>query len=155
MQADDRWVQRLQACIVDPKLFRLVAAQIVDDSIGFDDQRLQRFAAGLRFEIERNAVLAGIPALEIFAVRGAEQPRPGIARGIAPARGVFDLDDFSPEVSEKGGSVRTRTILFDRKDAQTFERLCATLFLLIHCFAMMMRCISLVPWPMHVRGASR
>ena len=41
MQADDRRVQRLQARIVDPELIRLVAAQIVDDGIGFCDQRLE------------------------------------------------------------------------------------------------------------------
>src|ERR1700691_68300 len=155
MQADDRRVQRLQAGIVDPELFRLVAAQIVYDGIGLGDQRLQRFPARLRFEIERNTMLAGIPALEILAVRGSEQPGPGIAGRVTPARGVFDLDDISTEVGEKGRSVRTGAKLFDRKDTQTLERLHATLFLLIHCFAMIMRCISLVPSPMQVRGAWR
>jgi len=65
------------------------------------------------------------------------------------------LMTLGAEVGEQHGAVRCRPELFDRDDAHALKWLHAAGFLLMYCFEMMMRCISLVPSPMQVSGASR
>ena len=81
--------------------------------------------------------------------------RSGLARGIAIDRGILDLDDLGAEIGEQHGAVRRRAELLDGNDANALKWLHAAGFLLMNCFEMMMRCISLVPSPMQVNGASR
>src|SRR5262249_50703868 len=99
--------------------------------------------------------LVGVHALEIFAVALAQEARAHMARGIAAGRGVLDLDDLGTEVGQKHRAVGTGAELLNSDDAYAFERFHGIGFRLIHCRAMMMRCISLVPSPMHMSGASR
>ena len=68
---------------------------------------------------------------------------------------VLDLDHLGAEVGDEHRGVGPRAKLLDGEEAHPFQRFHATGFRLIHCLAMMMRCISLVPSPMHMRGASR
>ena len=89
------------------------------------------------------------------AVVLAEEVRADVARGVAPGLGVLDLDHLGAEIGQEHRAVGPRAELLDRDNANAFQRLHATGFLLIHCLAMMMRCISLVPSPMQVSGASR
>ena len=85
VQADDRGLEVPQARIVDAELGRLRAAQVVDHAVGGLHQRLELRAAVRRLEVERHALLAEVPGLEIFAVVLAQPVRPDLARRIAVA----------------------------------------------------------------------
>src|SRR5438128_1200174 len=145
----------LQARIIDAELCRLRAAQIVDDTVDGPDQRLELFAPIRGLDVQRHALLAEVPGLEIFAVGIAQLVRPDMARRIAIRR--LDLDDFGTQLGQEHGAVRTGAELLEREDTDALQRLGvhATAFRLTHWRAMMSRCISLVPSPMQVRGASR
>ena len=155
MQADHAWVDRFQAGIIEPELFRLVAAQIVDDGVGGSRQpakgRLPRF----RLQVERDAFLVGAPALEILAVIIAQQVGANAPARIAAGSGVLDLDDVGAKIGQEHGSVRRGAELLQRQHPQALQRLHCTGFRLMSCLAMMILCISLVPSPMHMSGASR
>ena len=74
----------------------------------------------------------------------------------SPSMAAFSiLMTLGAEVGEQHGAVRCGAELLDRYDAHALEWLHTSGFLLMNCFAMMMRCISLVPSPMQVSGASR
>src|SRR5690606_5911898 len=150
----------------------LVAAQVVQHDVRFTRQCFKGLAAFVGLDVQNDALLIGVPALEILAVVRAEHERPGLAGRVAAGCGVFYLDDLRTQVREKHGAVGARAELFYRDDAYALQRKmgraryvtalwlagtrghCAG-FLLIHCLEMMMRCISLVPSPMQVSGASR
>ena len=160
VQADDRGLQVLQARIVDGELGGLRAAQVVDHAVGALHQRLELAAALGRLDVERHALLAEVPGLEVLAVVRAELVRPDVARGIAVGR--LDLDHLGAELGQEHRAVGAGAELLQRQDANARERLRrrswaahSSACRLIHCRAMMMRCISLVPSPMQVSGASR
>ncbi len=155
MQADDRRLQMLQAGIVDAELGGLRAAHVVHDAVRAPHQRLEPSAALGALQVERHALLAEVPCLEILAVVLAQLIRSDLARGIAFRR--LDLDHFGAELGQEHRAVGAGAELLQCQDANTFERFGAhtTAFRLTHCRAMMMRCISLVPSPMQVSGASR
>jgi hypothetical protein len=145
----------LQARIVDGELGGLRPAQVVDHAVGAFDQRLELAAALGRLDVERHALLAEVPGLEVFAVVGSELVRADLARRIALGR--LDLDHLGAELGQEHGAVRAGTELLQRQDSNSLEGFCAhsSACRLIHWRAMMMRCISLVPSPMQVSGASR
>ena len=93
--------------------------------------------------------------LEVLAVVLAEEVRADAARGVAAGGGVLDLDDLGAEVGQEQRAVGPGAELLHGQDAHAFQWLHEAGFRLIHCLAMMMRCISLVPSPMHISGASR
>ena len=70
---------------------------------------------------------------------------------------MSDLDDLRAQLGQKHGAVRSGAKLLQRQHPHAVKRFGnhVMLFRLIHCRAMMMRCISLVPSPMQVSGASR
>ena len=72
-----------------------------------------------------------------------------------PVVRVLDLDHLGAEVGEQHRAVGPGAELLEGEHADAVERLHALLLRLIHCLAMIMRCISLVPSPMQVSGASR
>ena len=81
--------------------------------------------------------------------------RPHVAGDVAPCFSVLDFDQICSQVGQKTSTIGSGTILFDGDDPQTLERKAHTGFLSTNCRAMIMRCISLVPSPMHINGASR
>ena len=71
---------------------------------------------------------------------------------------VLDLDDFSAQLGKEHRAIRTGAILFRRKDAKARKGesvLGHAGFRLTHCFEIIIRCISFVPSPMHIRIESR
>ena len=154
MQADDGGVQGGKRGIVQPQRLRLITAQVVHHGIRCRDQPGPRGTPLIGLQIQRDALLVPGPCLEIEAVIVA-QHRAHAAAGIAPGRAVFDLDDLRPQIRKVHGPVGRRAELFQRQDAQPLQRLHQTGFRLMCCLAMIMRCISLVPSPMHNSGASR
>ncbi len=78
-----------------------------------------------------------------------------MARGVAAGRGILDLDHLGAEVGEQHRGIGTGAELLEGEDANSLERLHAPSLRFIHCRAMIRRCISLVPSPMQVSGASR
>ena len=70
----------------------------------------------------------------------------------------FDLDDVGPQLGEEHRAIGASAILFGADDAKTGEReraICHAGFRFTHCFEMIIRCISLVPSPMHISMESR
>ena len=155
VQADDLRIDVLQARVVEPELLRLVAAQIVHHGVGAFHELLEAGAALRGLDVERDALLVHVPGLEILAVAVRQHVRADVARGIAAGFGVLDLDHLGAEVGEQHRGIGTGAELLEGEDANAFERLHALLLRLIHCLAMIRRCISLVPSPMQVSGASR
>ena len=155
MQADHGRIDRREARIVQPQSRRQAAAQIVDDGIGLPDKRLQVAFAFVGLDVEGQAALAEVPGLEIFAVAGPEHMRPDAPGRIPAGFGVLDLEDLGAELGEQHGAVGRRAILLDGDDAQIGQGFHQTGFRLMSCLAMIRRCISLVPSPMQVSGASR
>src|SRR6185436_5236525 len=119
-------------------------------------QRLELRAPGRRLEIERHALLAEIPGLEILAVVLAQTIRTDLARRIAVRR--LDLDHLGTKLGHEHRAVWPGAKLFQRQDPDAREWLGvahADAFRRVHWRAMIRRCISLVPSPMQVSGASR
>src|SRR6201996_5803578 len=155
MDADELRIGGRQRLVVEAHLGRQIAAQVVDQRIRRRDQFRQRGLALGRAQVDRDALLVDVEGLVIFAVVLAEEIRPGLARGIAVDRGILDLDNLGAEIGEQHRAVRRGTELLDGYDAHALERLHVAGFLLMNVLEMMMRCISLVPSPMQVSGASR
>ena len=77
-------------------------------------------------------------------------------RAASPPVAAFSiLITSAPRSASSIERVGTGAELLEGEDAHAFERLHAPALRLIHCFAMIRRCISLVPSPMQVSGASR
>ena len=74
---------------------------------------------------------------------------------VAAGRGMLDLDDVGAQCSEQHGAVGCRTVLLDGDHPHARERFHHEALRFSHCRAMIRRCISLVPSPMQVSGASR
>src|SRR5262249_9150158 len=108
-----------------------------------------------RLDIERHALLAEVPGLEVLAVGRPQTMRADVARRIALRR--LDLDHLRAQLGQEHRAVRPGAELLQGEDPYALQRFSGhtMTFRLIHCRAMMMRCISLVPSPMQVSGASR
>src|SRR4030095_12128160 len=120
----------------------------VDHAVRTSHQILELAAALGRLDVERHALLAEVPGLEVLAVIGPELVRPDLARGITLGR--LDLDHLCAEFGQEHGTVGPGAELLQREHANARERLGthSSACRLIHWRAMMMRCISLVPSPM-------
>ncbi len=160
MQADDRGLEVLQAGVVDAEPGGLRAAQVVDHAVGGPDQSFELPAALGRLEVEGHALLCRDSRPGNIRCRPCPACKADLARGIALGR--FDLDHLGAQLGQEHGAVGPGAELFQGQDADALEgpsrgRLSAhsSACRLIHCLAMMMRCISLVPSPMQVSGASR
>ncbi len=141
--------------MIEPEFFRLVAAQIVHHRVGSLDQLLEARAPLRRLDVERHALLVHVPGLEILAVAVCQHVRADMARSVAAGRGIFDLDHLGAEISQQHRAVRAGAELLEGEDAHSLQRFHAPAFRFSHCRAMIRRCISLVPSPMQVSGASR
>ena len=106
-------------------------------------------------QIERHTLFVQIEDLEILAVIVAKKIWPGLARRITAGSRVFDFDDLCAKIGQQHRSIRSSAELFDRDNPQSAERLHAAGFRFMYCLEIMIRCISFVPSPMQVKGASR
>src|ERR1041384_4303665 len=141
--------------MIEPEFFRLVAAQIVHHRVGRLDQLLEAGASLCRLHLERHALLVHVPGLEVLAVAICQHVWADMARSVAAGRGVLDLDHLRAEICKQHRRVGTGAELLEGEDPNSLQRFHAPALRFSHCLAMIRRCISLVPSPMHVSGASR
>jgi hypothetical protein len=162
MDAHDRGIDGRQGRVGEAELFRLVAAGVVGDRIGPGDQPVQDALAARRLEIEGDRALVEVEGLVEEAVVLSEEIGPGGARAVAAAPpvpvGRLELDHLGAELGQHHRAIGPRAILLEAEDPDAGKRqgLAAHAgFRFTHCLATIMRCISLVPSPMHMRSASR
>ena len=115
------------------------------------EQFLSRFLA----QIERDGTLVAVERLEEMAVVGSKIMRPDPTADIATLARVLDLDDLRAHVGELHGTERPGAVLLHGQNAYAGQRQHHTGFRAINCWAMMIRCNSLVPSPITSSGASR
>src|SRR5262249_3736841 len=96
-------------------------AQIVDHAVGALDQLLELAPAFRRLDVERHALLAEVPGLEIFTIARPELVRPDLATGIAS--GGLDLDHLPTEPGQDHGAVGPGTELLQGQDADALQGL--------------------------------
>ena len=171
VRADDAWIGVTQRVVGETELVRLVAAQIVEHGVrGRDQPQEGRASCGL-LEVEADAALVEVEGLEEMRIVLAQEKRSHATRGIAALGAVLDLDDLGAEVREVHRAEGSRAERLEGEHPQPGERqggrgrpgvACSRALLRHHTGfrsmswrAMMMRCISLVPSPMHISGASR
>ena len=162
MRADDRWIGCLQRFIGQTQLGRDIATQIVRHRMTAGDQLAQDGLPLGTAQIEGQGSFVQVEALEIQAFLLAQPVRPNPARRVTPTLAVFvgrlDLDDIGTELGKKHRPIGPSPILFGADDAKAGEReraSCHAGFRFTHCFEMIIRCISLVPSPMHISMESR
>jgi hypothetical protein len=157
VRAEDARVRRPERGVVEAELLRLVAAQVVHDHVGGAHEAAKGGLALGALEVQRDALLVEVEGLEEVAVVGPEEVRSHAARGVAALFAALDLDDLGAEVGEVHRAERAGAEVLEGEYAEAQERQGGTHtgFLSTSWRAMMMRCISLVPSPMHMSGASR
>src|SRR6185437_13022023 len=155
MRADDARVRLPERGISEAQALRLVAAQIVEDAVGFFCQRMEDLARGFLLEVERQAALVAVEALKEVTVVLTQEERPDAARHVAALGGVLDLDDLGAQIGELHRAIGSGAVLLDGDDAHAPKRRHQMRFRSTSWRAMMMRCISLVPSPITSKGASR
>ena len=106
-------------------------------------------------QIERDTLFVQVEDLKILAVIVAKKIWSGLAGRIAARSSVLDFNDFRTKIGQQHRSIGPCAELFDRDDPQSAEGLHVAGFRFMNCLEMMIRCISLVPSPMQVKGASR
>ena len=107
-------------------------------------------------QVQHHALLVHIERLEEVAVVWPKKIRAHAAGGIATGIATFNLDDFSTEVREVQRTKRTGAEVLEGEDAIALQRLAIhSGFRAASWRAIMMRCISFVPSPIHMSGASR
>ena len=139
------------------QLFRHVAAHVAGERIGRADQIVQDGPRLRLGQVQRQAFLVAVEAVEELAVAGREEVRADGAGHVAAVARVFDLDDLGALVGQEHGAERPGPVLLHRKHADSLERQHGgyTGFRAMSCFAMIRRCNSLVPSPIASNGASR
>src|SRR5262245_59357541 len=154
VDADNRGLVLSEACVVEAHFRGQVAAKVVHEGIGSHCQLQKRRSAVLRPQVERDTLLVQIEDLKILTVIVTEKIRAGFAGRVAAYSCVLDFDDFCAEIGQQHRSIRSRAELFDRDNPHSAEGI-HTGFRLMNCLEIMIRCISFVPSPIQVRGASR
>ena len=159
MRTDDARVRVLQGVVRQAELVGLVAAQVVQHGIRFRHESPERFLARGGFQVQRDAALVEVERLEEVTVVLTQEIRTHAARGIATLLAILDLDDIGAEIGQIHRAEGARAERLERQDADTLQRQVGRVhqigFRSISWRAMIMRCISFVPSPMHISGASR
>jgi hypothetical protein len=123
MGADDPRVGRCQGGIGQAELLRQIAAQIVEHRIGPRRQRMQHTPRRGFLQIERDALLVAVEAVEELAVVRplpiAKKERPDPPRHVAAIGRVLDLDHLGAEIGQLHRAVRPSPILLDRDNPET------------------------------------
>ena len=99
-----------------------------------------------------------LPRLKVWwnqAVAVAEVVGPDRAGDVAAAGRMLDLDHVGAEVGQELRAIGPRAVVLDGQDPHAPEQFHQTGLRSISWRAITIRCISLVPSPMHIRGASR
>src|SRR5699024_1502846 len=141
--------------VVQAELFGDIAAGIVEDGISVSHQTTQDFLAFSLFQVQADALLVPVEGLEELTIIFSKEIGTDMAPHIPIGARVFHLDDLRAQVGQVLGCERACPVLLNRYDANIFQGTSHFGFLSISCFAIMMRCNSLVPSPMAMRGASR
>ena len=162
MRADDRRVDGFQGVIGQPQRLWQVTAHVVGHRVRTRDKGVEDVLPFVRTQIQRQRPLIEVEGLKIEALPLSQEMRTNRTGRIPTTRRVggrrLDLDDFCAKLSKEHRAIRASAVLFCRKDPKSGkgETLCHYAgFRLIHCLEMIMRCISLVPSPMHMRMESR
>ena len=140
--------------VCESQLFRYVTAQIGGERIGARHQIVEHFLALRLSQIQSHALLVSIEAVIEEAVVLFEKERAHVPGNVTAVVGVFNLDYLGALVGEKHGAEGTGAVLLDGEHAHAFQRQLHAGFRSTSCFAMMIRCSSLVPSPMASKGAS-
>jgi hypothetical protein len=164
MRANDARVRVLERRVGEAELVGLIATQIVEYGVGGGDQPLEGLLTLRGLQVEADAAFVEIEGLEKVRVVFAEEEGTHASCGITTLSAVLDFDDFRSEIGEVHRAEGTCAERFEGQDAQArkrkrrscrFHGRTQTGFLSINWRAMMIRCISLVPSPIHMSGASR
>jgi len=122
MGADDLRVGGRQRGVGQPELLRQIAAQVVDKSVGIGGEAMQHLPRLRLLEIERDAFLVAVEAVEELAVVAplpiAEKERPDMAGHVAAIGRVLDLDHLGAEIGQLHRAIWPGAILLDRDDPQ-------------------------------------
>ncbi len=102
---DQARIERFHAFEIDAQTRRDARPEILDKNIGLLDQSEQQFAALIRFQIERDALLAAIDQHEIAALAADMR---GKGAGIVAMIGNFDLGHRCTEIAQHGRAQRPR-----------------------------------------------
>ena len=118
MHADDRRIVARQALVGEPEFSRLIPPQIVQNGITALNQPVKNRLTFGAFQIEYEAALVSIHALEEVAVVRAREEGPNPAPELTALGGILDLDHLRPKVCKIGGPKRPCAVLLDRNDFQ-------------------------------------
>ena len=125
VHADDPRIGHREIGIGQAKLCRKIAAQIVEQRIRARRQPVQHFARGGFLQVERDAFLVAVKAVEELAVVAlvtvAEKERPDPTRHIAAIGRVLDLDNLGAEIGQLHRAVRPGPVLLDRDNPKAGE----------------------------------
>ncbi|MCZ7617450.1 MAG: hypothetical protein M5U32_03800 [Myxococcota bacterium] len=115
----------LQRVAVEPEFARALERQVLDEQVGAGEQALQRGAAVLAREIQRDAALVRVEEHEQPALLGirrvARERAPG-ARDVAVR--ILDLHHVGAEVGEQTRAVGGRDAFAEFDHADAVECLC-------------------------------
>ena len=162
MGAHDYRIYLLERIICQAKRAWQIPTHVVCNRMGPGDEGVEDLLAFIGAQVERKRPLIEVEGLKIEALPLSQEMRTNRTGRIPTTRRVggrrLDLDDFCAKLSKEHRAIRASAVLFCRKDPKSGkgETLCHYAgFRLIHCLEMIMRCISLVPSPMHMRMESR
>src|SRR6516165_9762846 len=158
MSADDTRIGLLEGRVIDSKLGRQVSPQIVEHSVGGANEIEEDAPALSAFQVDPDRALVPVEGLEELAISRAKKMWSDSAAEVSALRHVLDLDHFGSEVRQVQRTPGSRTVLFDGKNPESGERKHRVLQTGLRATswrAIMIRCNSLVPSPMHSNGASR
>ena len=116
---DEAGVALMQAVPAVAELIHRARAKVLDERIRLVEQPLEDLAAGGRFEVERDRLLAAIDRHEIG--RFAILERAVLTRIVALRRGL-DLDHARAELGEQQSAVRAREDAGEVNDGDAGER---------------------------------
>ncbi len=121
MQAHERGIDLRKTSVVQAELGGHIAAQVVDYGVRVLHQRVEPLPV-LR-QVERDALLPQVEALEVLAVVRAEKARPGVPADVAAGRRLLDLDDLGAEAGKEHRAVGAGAHVLHRENADSLERL--------------------------------
>ncbi len=116
MGADNGRVVGCQIRVTQAQLFRLIATQVVGQSVRRGHQLVKYSPAVRVFQIQAERAFVAIEGLEKLAVVVAQVIGPHRPGHIAPRLPVFDLDQIRAQVGQKARTVGPRAVMFDGDD---------------------------------------
>ncbi len=118
--ADDGPLDLAEAGVVQAHAGGQVAAQVVEDAIGPADQWMEHGRCLGMVQVEGDALLVAVEALEVDAVVAFDFGS-HLAGDVASAEGVFDLDHLCSQVGQQHAGPGTGAELLDGQDANALQ----------------------------------